>query len=76
MVGASAPLGATTSLFGSWQRAKPNQGLTPTNIYSLGTTHTLSKRTNVYAYGSYAQNHAFIDGNRASTVGVGVRHLF
>ena len=76
MVGVSAPIGATTALFGSWQRAKPNEGLTPTNVYSVGSTYELSKRTNLYAYGSYAQNYAFIDGNRATTVGLGVRHQF
>lgn len=76
MAGVSAPIGATTALFGSYQRADPNEGLTPTNIYSVGTTYALSKRTNFYAYGSYADNHAFIDGNKATTVGVGVRHQF
>ena len=76
MLGASAPIGATSSLFGSVQRADPNQNLAPTNIYSLGTTHNLSKRTNLYAYGSYAENFAFIKGNKATTVGAGVRHQF
>ena len=76
MVGLSAPIGASTAVFGSWQRADPNKDLTATNIYSLGTTYTLSKRTNLYAYGSYADNFAFVSGNKATTVGVGLRHLF
>lgn len=76
MAGVSAPVGATSALFGSYQRADPNKNLTPTNIYSVGATHELSKRTNVYAYGSYADNHSFVDGNKATTVGMGVRHLF
>lgn len=76
MVGLSAPIGASTALFGSYQRADPNKNLTPTNIYSLGTTYTLSKRTNLYAYGSYAENFAYVYGNKATTVGVGLRHLF
>jgi len=76
MAGVSAPIGPSTALFGSYQRADPNKGLTPTNIYSLGSTYELSKRTNLYAYGSYADNHSFIDGNKVTTVGVGVRHLF
>lgn len=76
MVGLSAPIGGSTAIFGSWQRADPNKDLTATNIYSLGTTYTLSKRTNLYAYGSYADNFAFISGNKATTVGLGLRHLF
>jgi predicted porin len=36
----------------------------------------LSKRTNLYAFYSYAHNYLMLTGLNANTVGVGVRHLF
>ena len=80
LVGLSAPVGAG-NLFGSWQRADPsNDELTgddaTLNIYSLGYTYDLSKRTNLYAYGSYAKNYAFLDDVKSQLVGVGLRHRF
>ncbi len=81
LVGLSAPVGGAGSILASWQRADANNtkltGDDATmNIFSLGYTYNLSKRTNLYALGSYATNFAFIDGVK-STVGiVGVRHRF
>jgi len=46
------------------------------DVYSLGYTYDLSKRTDVYAFGSYAKGASFVDGNRITTVGVGLRHRF
>jgi len=81
LVGATVPLGAATNLFGSWQRIDPkNARLTgddeTSNSYSLGLTYDLSKRTNLYAYGNYTTDYAFIDGVKATTGIVGVRHRF
>ncbi|MGN6457360.1 MAG: porin [Achromobacter mucicolens] len=81
LVGLSAPIGGASNIFGSWQRVDPsNDKLTGDdsnmNIYSLGYTYDLSKRTNLYAYGSYAKNYAFLDGLKSTAVGVGVRHRF
>lgn len=81
LVGLSAPIGGASSLFGSWQRVDPsNSDLTGDdanmNIYSLGYTYDLSKRTNLYAYGSYATNYAFLDDVKSTAVGIGVRHRF
>jgi len=82
LVGLTVPLGAS-SILASWQRADPN-GSNPLtagnestmNVYSIGYTYNLSKRTNLYALGSYATDFAFVDGVK-STVGiVGVRHRF
>lgn len=81
LVGLTVPLGAS-SILASWQRADPNgnpltAGNESTmNVYSIGYTYNLSKRTNLYALGSYATDFAFVDGVK-STVGiVGVRHRF
>jgi len=80
MVGLTVPLGAS-SIMASWQRADPDSdvltgGDSAMNVYSLGYTYNLSKRTNLYALASYATDYAFIDGVK-STVGlVGIRHRF
>jgi len=81
MVGLTMPIGGASSLFGSWQMVDPkNDNLTgddeTMNIFSLGYTYDLSKRTNLYAYGTYAKNYAFIDDAKSTGVGVGIRHRF
>ncbi len=76
MVGVSAPIGSSSSVFGSWQRADPNKRLYAMDVFSLGYTYDLSKRTNLYAFGSYTDGAAFINGNKMTTVGVGMRHRF
>lgn len=86
LVGLSAPIGGSTSVFGSWQRIDPNNDnyyVAPnngndntTNVYSVGVTYDLSKRTNLYAVTSYAQDYAFVDGLKSTLVAVGIRHRF
>jgi len=81
LVGLSAPVGGAGSILASWQRADANNtSLTgddaTMNIYSLGYTYNLSKRTNLYALGSYATNFAFVDGLKSTVGMVGVRHRF
>ncbi|CAB3845144.1 porin [Achromobacter ruhlandii] len=81
LVGLSAPMGGAGSILASWQRADANNtSLTgddaTMNIYSLGYTYNLSKRTNLYALGSYATNFAFVDGVKSTVGMVGVRHRF
>jgi len=81
LVGLSAPIGGASSILASWQRADANNtALTgddaTMNIYSIGYTYNLSKRTNLYAYGSYGKDYAFIDGLKSTAAGVGIRHVF
>ncbi|KGD92379.1 porin [Achromobacter sp. RTa] len=76
MVGVSAPIGGSSNVFASWQRADPNKNLYAMDVYSLGYTYDLSKRTNLYALASYADGAAFIKGDKISTLGVGIRHRF
>jgi len=86
MLGATWKIGAW-SLFGSWQMqdadSKPiagtNQNFDPDfNIWALGTTWNLSRRTNLYA--SYASRNAdgsLIDNSfNGKQFALGVRHLF
>lgn len=87
IVGVSAPIGAGT-LMASWQMADPrsasdayeavagNPDLEKQQTYSLGYTYDISKRTNVYAIGSYAKNVLFQDDLKSTLVGVGLVHKF
>lgn len=82
MAGLSAPIG-NGKVLASWQMADPRSNpdafagdLEKTQIYSLGYTYNLSKRTNVYAIGSYAKNAFFADDAKSTLVGVGLRHQF
>jgi len=81
MAGLSAPLGDGGKVFTSVQIIKPkNNKLTgedeTTNVYSVGYTYELSKRTGLYSYVSYAKDYYFIDGVKSTAVGVGMRHRF
>jgi predicted porin len=81
MVGATVPLAAAGNLFGSWQRVDPRNKLLTgddrkSNVYSLGYSYDLSKRTNLYAYGNYTTDYAFQKNVKGTTGVVGVRHRF
>ncbi|AHC49611.1 porin [Achromobacter xylosoxidans] len=77
MLGATLPLGGASSLFGSWQHLASTDSDDPKmNVWSVGYTYDLSKRTSVYAYGSYGKNYALVEGLKSTAGGVGVRHLF
>ncbi|MGG5143438.1 porin [Alcaligenes ammonioxydans] len=87
LVGLSAPVGAGT-VMGSWTMADPrsapdalaNTGasweMKKQHTFSLGYSHPLSKRTNVYAIGSYAKNVHFLPDGKSTLIGVGLRHQF
>ncbi|HLS16211.1 MAG TPA: porin [Paenalcaligenes sp.] len=84
-VGLSAPVGAG-EIMASWAMGdlrKLPHGLRDADLktkkqqtYSLGYTYPLSKRTNVYAIGSYAKNVNFAPDLKSTAVGVGVSHQF
>jgi len=86
LVGVSAPIGNGT-LMASWTMADPrsNPDLAPGALaqefdkqqtYSLGYSYGLSKRTSVYAIGSYAKHIHFLPDAKSTLVGVGVNHKF
>jgi len=91
MLGLTAPLGNGSTVFTSWQRAKPNNDrLSRTrvgaiantaqdkavNIYSVGYTYDFSKRTNLYTHASYASNFGFISGVKSTALSAGLLHRF
>ncbi len=88
-VGVSAPVGAAGKVMAGWamsrvsdndwytrhQAATADNAKKSQNLFSLGYTYNLSKRTNVYAVGSYGTGYAFQDV-RATQAIVGLRHRF
>ena len=78
-LGVSAPLGAG-KVMASWAMAdfddRDGFDAEKQNIYSIGYTYNLSKRTNVYAIGSYAKNLYGIDDTKSTVAGIGLRHQF
>ena len=85
MAGLSAPVGSGNVMF-SWTMADLDEAphgfrnatyeFKDQHTFSLGYTHPLSKRTNVYAIGSYAKNVHFAPDAKSTLVGVGLRHQF
>lgn len=86
LAGLSAPVGAG-KVMASWHMADLDKApeavrnlsgleFKKQHTYSLGYTHPLSKRTNVYAIGSYAKNVQFAPDAKSTLVGVGLRHQF
>jgi predicted porin len=78
VLGVSAPVGHNGELLAAWTMADPKSkdDAKKQHIYSLGYTYALSKRTDVYAIGSYARNVAFQDNLKATLIGVGLSHKF
>lgn len=80
-LGLSAPIGANGKIMANWMMADPTNngsfvGEDKQHVYSLGYTHALSKRTNVYALASYATGVNFQDDLKATQFVAGVRHRF
>ncbi|QDQ87897.1 porin [Alcaligenaceae bacterium SJ-26] len=80
-LGVSAPLGAG-KLMAGWAQSKAKGELRDVlvdpktqNNYAVGYTYDLSKRTNVYAVGSYIKGYAFQDVTATQAI-VGLRHRF
>jgi predicted porin len=83
LLGVSAPVGAGTVL-ASWKRAKYEgeiedviEGDAKANQYSLGYTHSLSKRTTAYTSWSYQKLKVPAERDQKGNMfNVGIRHVF
>ncbi|WP_338107066.1 porin [Oligella urethralis] len=88
LIGINAPIGKG-NIRAMWQMADPSHGaqrsrrsafvgdnLDTQQIFSLGYTYKLSKRTNLYAYGSYARHVLFQKDLTSKLVSAGIRHRF
>jgi predicted porin len=81
MMGLTVPTGANSKVFASVQQQRPggnyDAGIRETQTTaSVGYTHNLSPRTNVYAFYSYMRSPEMYVGAQSQGMGVGVRHAF
>ncbi|WP_349291640.1 porin [Achromobacter sp. Marseille-Q0513] len=81
VIALAVPAGLSGHAFASWQRTDINSsrltgGDATGHTYSLGYSHNLSKRTDLYAVVSHTRNWAFVDGVRALDAYAGLRHRF
>lgn len=81
-VGATIPTGPRGNVLLSWQALQPtgslkaNAELATQNIVSAAYVYNLSKRTDMYVWGSYGNNYQTVSTAKTSVVGTGVRHFF
>ncbi|HEX7748431.1 MAG TPA: porin [Bordetella sp.] len=89
MLGVSAPIGAATSVFATFQHQtlgganKTNSvgssyvgAGAAQNTFGVGATYSLSKRTNLYAAAGYIDGYGNISGQKETVGVVGMRHQF
>lgn len=81
LFGVSAPVGASGTMFGSWQMMQPvgewgGQATANQQILSIGYSYAFTARTDLYAYASYAKNYAMVRDTSSSMAGAGWRHRF
>lgn len=82
-VGLSAPIAGGT-LMAAWMMSDSNldavtaggNGVGSQQSYSLGYAYDLSKRTNLYAVGTYMKNPSYIDGANSQEYRIGIHHKF
>lgn len=81
LVGASAPVGARTTVMASWTLLQPqgkwadNDFSRNQNTYNLGARYELSKRTSLYGVVSYANNYGTLEG-QSTMFATGITHAF
>ncbi|HJH23974.1 MAG TPA: porin [Paenalcaligenes hominis] len=68
-------------LSGSYSLSQPRKeakdaGEKKQHTFSLAYSHPLSKRTNVYAMGGYVKNMDYVNKDKRTVAGVGIRHQF
>ena len=82
-IGLSAPIGRGL-LYAGWNYSASNMddsdkwGDAAGNIstYQINYKYSLSKRTGLYAYGSYGKNLGYVKALKGTEVGIGVQHKF
>lgn len=82
LVGVSAPVGAGTVMASYVRNDVKDIAEGVSNLYAVGYSHALSKRTNLYTSVGYTKNdsnvrlNAFANGENGTLFNVGVRHRF
>jgi general bacterial porin, GBP family len=81
-VGAVVPTGADSNVLLSWQAMQPygnlytDSGLATQSIFSAAYVYNLSKRTELYVWGSYGNNFQTVSTAKSSVIGAGMVHFF
>lgn len=81
-LGAIIPTSATGEVRLSWQAKQPKgdlrlvPGRSTQQILSAAYVYKLSKRTDVYVWGSYGNNYQTFSSAKSSVLGSGLRHFF
>jgi len=82
LLSATIPVRGTDKLLLSWQGMLPRGILEDASqlsnqlILSAAYIHQLSKRTDLYLWGSYGNNYQSFSTAKSSVIGTGIRHLF
>lgn len=81
LLGASIPVNGASKVMVSYTGLAPtgnwnDNGAKTQSVYNLGYQYDFSKRTAAYAYASYANNYAMLDGVKSTLVTVGLTHKF
>ena len=82
MIGATLSTSEDGKILASLQMMQPKgqlrerAGYATQSILGLAYTYILSKRTNLYVWGSIANNFQMISTAKSQVIGVGIRHLF
>ncbi|MDV2116568.1 porin [Alcaligenes faecalis] len=81
-LGVTVPTGKAGSVLASWTMADPRSTPRSTDdaktqhVFSAGYLYNLSKRTNLYAIGSYARNIGYYNDLKSTVATVGMTHRF
>jgi len=77
MVGVSAPVGAAGSVMTSFQRTDNRDSDAKFDLFAIGYTHNLSKRTNLYTSLGYGKLEVpGVEDVKSNKFNVGIRHKF
>jgi predicted porin len=81
LVALTAPINPKSKVFASYQNLSgtgtlKDAGAKTQNILGLGYQYAFTKRTDMMAYYTYANNYQTIGGLSSNSVGVTLRHLF
>ena len=82
LLSATIPVRGTDKLLLSWQGMLPRGNLEDDSqlsnqlILSAAYIHQLSKRTDLYLWGSYGNNYQSFSTAKSSVIGTGMRHIF
>lgn len=82
MLGGAVPLSNDSKLMFSLQMMQPRgqigqtAGYATQSVLGAAYTYNLSRRTNLYFWGSMANNFQMVSSAKSQVIGAGIRHLF